>query len=192
MMYAEQNSPCARVLDAIETYLDDDLDDAARGRLETHVAACPACARELSLARSVKEILGEMATDECGTALTHRLLEVAQSEPTHNARRGYTRKLLRFALPAAAALVILLGALVELSPGPPPQAEVSQEEILRAEIQLRGAFAYLAQLGQQTARTVGREVIQDGIAPPLLRQKQRFLPSISPPEQPQPKREPRP
>jgi len=180
VMHGEQDRTCAWTLDAIESYLDSDLSEEAALALERHVAACGDCAEELALARAAGQTLQAMPKVPCDEALTRRLLAVPNAEaPRHCPRTA------RLALSAAAVLVVLVGVLPAWLPrSTPPPENVTREDILRAEMQLRGTFAYLAHLGQQTARTVGQEVIRDGLAPPLLRQTRRLLSDIESVEQP--------
>jgi anti-sigma factor RsiW len=54
---------CSWVEDRLDAWLDDELDDAERARLETEAAACEGCAKNLEANRKLRAALGKLPTE---------------------------------------------------------------------------------------------------------------------------------
>jgi len=98
-------------------FLDGELPEDHRRRLEEHLGRCSACARELDDLRSTRGLLdcwpearsADEAKVRAWRALTRGTLPAAGRGPT---RTAWTRVLVRYALPVAAAAAIVVLATV--------------------------------------------------------------------------------
>ena len=99
---------CEEMRAKLDAYIDGELTQDEMRAVEAHAAACEDCGRELQMAKFVRDALGEL--DE----------EVAVPLPAHvgwqkavcaEAKRKANRRWLRAVYAAAAALVLVIGAM---------------------------------------------------------------------------------
>ncbi|HSL82580.1 MAG TPA: zf-HC2 domain-containing protein, partial [Thermoanaerobaculia bacterium] len=190
-------SPCERVRDRIDPYLDDDLAQVETAGVEAHLEGCPDCRSELAAARSLRAALREgLPMLSCPPEVSAEVLRVAREEAragrpagdtpalrlAERLRRLFAAGALRPALAAAAVVALLVAAplLYRAVTGPEPgrtgaevatggEADYSPEEIARAEEEARLVLAYVASVGRDAGRTVQEEVFADGIGRPARR-----------------------
>ena len=100
----------------LHTYLDGELTPEEAARIENELAADPRLARELEALRAVDEALESLPAREAPPDLAERVLERARK-----LRRG---RILRIALPLAAAAAAVLIAVLPFGGDPGPPAEI--------------------------------------------------------------------
>lgn len=189
---------CDDVLDRLDLYLDTldgtdgadeglpGLADDERAAVEAHVTRCPACARELSRARWIRD--GLRTLPEVPYA------PKAPVEPEAPARI-LPGPWLRWAVPVAAAAVLVVAVLVahpERSgdPAPPTTAtiektapedaapEISPEELARAELEARYALARLAEATRRARREIREDVLARHVVAPVQRELLRSFQAV--------------
>jgi len=191
---------CDDVLDRLDLYLDTldgtdgadeglpGLADEERAAVETHVTRCPACARELSRARWIRD--GLRALPE---------VPYAPKAPAEKAApaRVLPGPWLRWAVPVAAAAALVVAVLLALpersgDPSPPTTAtiettapenaapEISPEELARAELEARYALARLAEATRRARREIRDDVLARHVVAPVQRELLRSF--HAPPE----------
>ena len=116
---------CSWVEDRLDAWLDDELDEAERLRLETEAAGCDWCAKDLEANRKLRAALRGLPTE---------------IQPTRDLWRAIDRRRPRFRawipLAAAAALAVsLVGARALI----PPPAAVPAEAAWRTEVSTANA-----------------------------------------------------
>jgi len=102
----------------IHSYLDGDLDGAARSALDGHVATCAACAKEVAAYREIDGMLGVLERAEAPASLSDGVIARLRAggrirtEPVR-ARGGILAKIPgRWRIPAAAVAVVFIAAIV--------------------------------------------------------------------------------
>ena len=194
---------CDDVLDRLELYLDtlDGTEGAEEGLpglsaeekagVELHVTRCPACAQELSRARRVRD--GLRALPE----VPYAPKPPAEREAPERADPGLG-PWLRWAVPLAAAAVLVMamliaspdrppepateGATAIAAEDPPPDAapDISPEELARAELEARYALARLAEATRRARREIRDDVLTRHVVAPVQRELLRSF--QAPPE----------
>jgi hypothetical protein len=185
---------CDDVLDRLELYLDtlDDTDgadeglpglaDEERAAVETHLTRCPACVQELGRARRVRDELRALPELPFVSETPERREEAAGA-PVRTGTPAWVPSgpWLRWAVPLAAAAVLALAiftALPDRTPAPAPEApataartaEVSPEELARAELEARYALARLAQATRRARREIRDDVLARHVLAPVQRE----------------------
>ena len=77
-----QPAACHRLREALEAYVDGELEVAVGERLERHLEGCPGCREELALALEVRDGLRGLPTLEAPRATVAAVLEIARAEAT--------------------------------------------------------------------------------------------------------------
>lgn len=75
MSRSTESPTCDRVLDLLEPFVDDEVSAEETSLVRAHVERCPACARELSLARRIQSELRTMPQPELPPRLTEDLFD---------------------------------------------------------------------------------------------------------------------
>ena len=142
---------CETCREELVEFADGELDTARAARISDHLAACPACRRQLAALQTSLSLARELWAEASPAPLS--TAQAAGGRPHEIRRWSY-----RLGWGAAAAIFLLLGYLV-LPPGPkfvtpakPPQ--VSAAEIER-EIQDAGLAAQMLLAGDMLAQTPG-------------------------------------
>jgi anti-sigma factor RsiW len=92
--------------DAIDGYLDGELDERASAEVEAHLRACAACAERVRGERLVRDAIASPLRSEAAPAALRRSVEATVSASP--LRRAALRTALRYALPLAAVLAALV------------------------------------------------------------------------------------
>jgi anti-sigma factor RsiW len=117
-------SPTEHVRDEIQDLLDGRLEASARERVEAHLAGCDSCERERRALARVRESLHSLRRTEVPADFREAVSAVLDREDARAATSRTSRsRLPRPALLAAAAAVILLGALAVFLARPKPLPE---------------------------------------------------------------------
>lgn len=166
---------CDRVLELLELLVDDEVDATERVRIQDHMERCPSCARELSLARRIRNELRAMPQPELPPRLADDLPKVpetilaqASSPPTHTGRWAVVGSL---AAVLVAAMLVLWTSPFDSSPQVVQQPTPSAQEIERAEAEARYALAQVA----AASRRAGLELRDDVLGPHLVQPMTRNL-----------------
>lgn len=150
-------SPSCRWVDeALEAFVDGELEAAVEDRVRTHVAGCRRCRESLGLAGRIRHELAELAVpcpDGVEEGLRRRL--AARERPSW-------RQALRL-LPIAATIAALavLGVVLLLRSG---EAKPDPAEIAAAEEQIRLALSYVGEVSLRSADVAVDEVLAGELA----------------------------
>jgi anti-sigma factor (TIGR02949 family) len=158
---------CENATQWIEPYLDGDLPVSEADHLASHLEICPACTRELRLARQVQQGLRAMPQLTCPAAVSS---EVQQRIDEPRRLRLWTSGPalpLRGWRPAGALAVAAMLLIAALTVFDSAETDPSAREVALAERQVRWTLAYLGQVGQRTGITVRDGVIRDRVVAPL-------------------------
>ena len=114
---------CTRIID-LSAYLDEQLGERARARMQAHLATCPACATTLASLRALRVDLQALS----GPALGFDLASVIEGRlaalprPAHRTRHRSWRQLLPVGIGAAASVSFGLFMGLSLTAGSALQA----------------------------------------------------------------------
>jgi len=192
---------CDQALDRLELYLDglDGTDGADEGlpaltggeraTLEDHLTRCPTCSRELARAQRIRDGLRALP------AVPFELPDPGRTEDLGTPGRLLPGPWLRWAVPLAAAAMLVIAVLVALPRGPargPMTVEtptgpetVSAEELARAELEARYALARLAEVTRKTEREIRDDVLARHVVAPVQRELLRSF-GVAPDLDPKP------
>lgn len=167
----EPNPRCAWTLARLEAYLDGETLVEEVHQIDAHLEACATCARQLALARKVRQSLRELPRLACPERVVQAATARLRRRRTAAWRPRLSRWLTGWRLPvwqpaAAVALVLLVALAVDRRDREP---EPTMAEVARAEREARFALAYVGQVGRSTGRTVRDQVIRTWVVEPLTR-----------------------
>lgn len=157
----------------IEPYLDGELPPTEVKRFEKIVSSSETWQNEVRLARRIRSELQELRQPKCPPSVTRKVLERTQ-------RPGFWQRLRsRLSLPkqltgqpalAGGLVLLLIGfGMFVTRPDPAPPDRYSQAQIAQAQAEAKWAIAYLAHIGEQTGRTLHREVLSNRMIEPMQR-----------------------
>ena len=106
---------CEEIRDLMLEILDGESDAADRGRFETHIAGCPACAEEFRRLNETWTRLGVLSTERPSAALSDRFYAILEAEQKKQARprfaEAWAALRLRPAFRFGAAMVLVLAGV---------------------------------------------------------------------------------
>jgi anti-sigma factor RsiW len=178
-------------------YVDGALNEADRGAVETHLATCATCRREVALARSARDALGSLPAVAPPPGLADAAIAEAAAptpaQPTSLAGRRAAARWIGGAVAVAAALVLVAVAAPKLGGGPartaaegtsadaaPSFDRATAVDVVRANLTFAQLPAVTAGLGgvpapQADAGTTGANAVTATSAPqPALDVRQRL------------------
>jgi len=167
--------PCGWVLERLEAWIDDELNEAERALVTAHVEGCKSCRREQRVAEEVVAELRALPDFELPEAVAR---EVARKTRQGGVERfsPYLEGLFRRPLPAVAALAAVVAMIIVVWPwrdGSRPQ--YSEQEIARASSELRLAFAYVGAITRRAELRVGERVFDHDAAGKAVRSVRRSI-----------------
>lgn len=77
---------CDAALDELYQYLDGELDDAARARIEQHLNGCSPCLEAFDFESDLRRLIADRCRDRVPEALRARIQAVLDAEPGSGAR----------------------------------------------------------------------------------------------------------
>ncbi|MDP8236025.1 MAG: zf-HC2 domain-containing protein [Candidatus Erginobacter occultus] len=120
---------CEEITDLLSGYLDGELDEGERKRVEEHLSVCPACAEELRALRGCVEGIGSLEEVEPPADFLSRVHDRLEKKPGLKTALGKIFVPLPLRIPleaaAAAAVVILVVYLVKRPLGSLPDQSVA-------------------------------------------------------------------
>lgn len=178
---------CLWTLDRIDPYLDGDLTSDESTAFERHVAECPECRDELSLARAVVRELRSLPELECPdrvVADARGRCDAAREDAASGVRTWIRRMADRFrsggafALrPAMAVMIVVIVAVSvfvltqhEQSPfniADSGDEQITPEDVEIAKLDAMLAFAYLGKYSRRTGEILKEDVINQRVIKPL-------------------------
>jgi predicted anti-sigma-YlaC factor YlaD len=172
---------CSAFEQAIEAYLDGELQADDVRAIESHVADCPVCADELSLARQVSEGLAELTPLNCPDVVTARVTHTMSAlggradsiaEASGSRRTSWHQSMWKI---AASVVLVAVGVIFAISQSKNPQPVESAdlddvyttEEATLARRQLEWTLAYVEHVTRSSMQSVGQGVIGKHVTPPV-------------------------
>ncbi len=164
---------CERARDEIERFLDDESADWAAFR--AHLSDCADCARELALARRVRDGLADLPLMEAPPLAVHRVLtevreEAARTERASGGLRWLTAPA-RLALVVMGALALALALVIFRSQAPQEETQLALDDpaVVRATLETKLALAHFARASRHVGRGLGDDVLRDRVVNPISR-----------------------
>lgn len=154
-------SECQPILDQIEASVTDDLAEADALDLRHHLETCESCRAQYELAQRIDSGLKELEPLECPSAVVEAVLRVAEREGSRRPSLTFWQAPLLAAGLAAFALGLFLWSAHEELPTSESAvvAQLSAEELERAELEARWVLAYVASLSERSARLARDETV---------------------------------
>jgi len=164
----DMTTNCTSVQDRIDAYLADELGDIDRGALESHLASCPNCAAELTLARRLDAGLGALPLEACPPSVTAAVFAHAKANP-HPARRTWWTLAWRPALAGAVAAILLLVTGYIGNNGKVSAPQFTRAELEQAREQAKWTLVFINQISRKTATDLKDDVLDPQVSQRLLR-----------------------
>lgn len=82
MGFGPGNIDCDDVLEELYVYLDDETDDATKGRIRQHLHACGPCLRQFGLEQDVRSLIARCCGGDVAPASLHSRIRVRITELT--------------------------------------------------------------------------------------------------------------
>jgi hypothetical protein len=159
--HRENGCVCSEFETLLEPYLDGELAGGPLGTLEAHLEACESCSRDLALARQIRTELRELPRPSCPPAVTRAVLAHAAAHPpvAERLRRlWYGHRLWQPVVVTLLAVALGVGYWRLSAPAPPPGTAYTEEEIAKAEAEVKLALAYLGDIGEIARERFSAEV----------------------------------
>lgn len=166
-----EDARCNEVLDRLEAFIDEQVDDAESAAIERHLECCDTCARELEHALETVAALRALPELEVPPRVmesTRTAIEVhdpAAGAAPRNRLRG------RWLAAAAAIVIGILGTVSVVR----DQTEPTGAEALRAAADVQLALATIRDISLRANQMVQARVIQEGAIPQSIRGFARSL-----------------
>ena len=159
--------------DRLEAYVDGELNEDERRRMDAYVKDGGPVARQLRIARIVKTQLAEVPWEICPPEVTRAVLAEARKD----ARTNFAKRILDDLRAAWATILrpslsvgllvaaILIGTLVERRDV--EEIAATPQEIQKALAEAKWTLAFLSELGRETGQSIKKEVIEERVAQPM-------------------------
>jgi mycothiol system anti-sigma-R factor len=82
MGFGPGNIDCDDVLEELYLYLDDETDDATKGRIRQHLASCGPCLRQFGLEQDVRSLIARCCGGDVAPPSLHERVRVRITELT--------------------------------------------------------------------------------------------------------------
>lgn len=176
-MKTSEPTPCADIQNQIEACIDGDLSGEHLAAIDRHISACPACSREMALARRVRTALNALPVPDAPAGVAGRVFAQIRAERHETLqpwlfwqRKSWLRPAWRpLGAVAAAILLIWMGARMAQTPErigtvSNSAGDISAEELALAEDQAKWALGYISQVSRRTGLTVRDDIIGGRVA----------------------------
>jgi len=165
MSPSDELMTCASVAERIEAFTDGDLDEATVRGIRRHLSACPNCAEQAELARTLTTELRALPKLELPDRVMDEVRTTVGLPP--EVEIGVTpKRRYRPWLAAAAAFIIAITGTFLIHHQHHSEA---QQEALRAAAELRLALACVGGITQRADREIRHEVIDQRLIPMISR-----------------------
>lgn len=166
-MKPERDLSCARAQVLLEPFLDGDLSAARRSCVERHLAACAACRAELDAAETIRTELRALPRLSCPDVVADFVLRQAEASRSRSRWSRWREALADVlgesvwrpaaALAGAGAVALTLFLLAQQ----PRVNGYTTQEVVRAEVEARYAFALVAQVTTRASDAALEHVVGD-------------------------------
>ncbi len=151
---------CETILDLIDPWLDDELDESVAADLRRHLDACPSCSREAAAAQQILTELRSLPEFDPPSRVVEHVRRIVDRDPTSH--QGFFGRRHRLGwMAAAATLVLALGAVTIGR----QQTVSTNAEARRAAAEVTYALACVSNITQRANRAVRTEVIDHRVIP---------------------------
>jgi hypothetical protein len=170
---SDERKHCEWILDRLDAFVDGELAADERDAVETHCTDCNECARELEVARHIRDELRALGPLEAPRGVVEAAARGAGATDRSNVvplRSRRAGRSLRIAA-AVAAAVTLIGATVWLGlrAHAPREPEMSEADVRRATAEVELAFGYVDHYSDHAAGIVRDDVIGKRVLPRIER-----------------------
>ena len=163
---------CRQIQDRLEAFVENDLSEAERKAVEDHLRGCADCHKQWMQAKEVLEALQALPLKECPAHIVREVLKRTRTEPSvMGDLRSFLSPLFRpvwrpvVGLALIVALLLILLPLSNLRTPEPPI--YSEQEIRKAQEEIRWTLAYLHRTMTRTQSIIREEVISDRVVRPI-------------------------
>lgn len=173
---------CEPFAEALELYLEGELEGGQRRALDDHLSSCPSCRSELALAAEVRDSLRRLPSLEAPRRAVAEVMATARAEadasewwqPGAWLRGLLARPALAVAGAAAALLVVIL---LSLFPGQPRETTLAADDpaVVRAALETKLALAHFARANRKIGLELGEDVLHERMVLPATRGVARSL-----------------
>jgi len=180
----QNNEHCDWIMDRLEAYLDGDLPTDELAPVESHLAMCGNCTRELELARQVQSTLHALPEQTCPDAVVEAAarridgLPAPAAPPITERLSGWWHQFMH-PIAAAAAMLLVVAMTVFIgqeqhynstaSLSPEDTLELTAEEIALAKAEIKWTLAYLGDVGRRSGLAVRDDAIINHVVKPVGR-----------------------
>ena len=163
---------CRQIQDRLEAFVENDLSEAEQRAIEDHLQVCPDCHKQWMQATKVLKTLQALPLIECPAHVVREALKRTRTEPSvMGDLRSFLSPLFRpvwrpvIWLALIVALLLILFPFSDLRTPEPPI--YSEQEIRKAQEEIRWALAYVHRTMVRTQSIIREEVIPDRVVRPI-------------------------
>ena len=163
---------CRQIQDRLDAFIENDLSGAERKAVEDHLQVCANCHKQWMQATAISETLQALPLKECPAHVVREVLKRTRTEQSFmDDLRSFLTPLFRpvwrpvVGLALTVALLLILFPFSDLRTPEPPIC--SEQEIRKAQEEIRWALAYVHRTMVRTQSIIRAEVIPDQVVRPI-------------------------
>jgi anti-sigma factor RsiW len=170
---------CQQLEEAIEAYVDGELEPPVSSRLEGHLESCRGCRQEVARAHRLRESLRSLPGLEAPRPAVAAVLETARAEAASRKWSWLGFLSPRPVLAGLAAAALLVVIVLALFPGRSDETRVAMDDpaVARATLEAKLALAHFARANRKIGLELGDDVVRQRIVLPATRVVSRSLAS---------------
>ena len=132
---------CKKVRKKLLLFLDGDLSEKQRIKIQHHLKGCPGCLKQVDVVSKLWNDAGELERIESSPYLWNRLsLRIAKYESSKNLFSAFFETIARYAVPATAVVILLIGIFSGIYLGSFPNSQQLDASRLNSDITAKERF----------------------------------------------------
>lgn len=132
---------CKKVKKRLLIFIDGDLSEKHRIKIQNHLNGCPDCLKQLNVLSKIWDVTGELEKIEPSPYLWNKLsLRIVEYENNQNIFSAFFETIVRYAVPATAVITLFIGIFAGILLGSIPNSQKLETSSLKSEVSAREKF----------------------------------------------------
>lgn len=132
---------CKKVRKKLVLFLDGELSEKQRIEIQNHLNSCPDCLKQVDVLLKIWDVSGELERIEPSPYLWNNLsLRIAEYESSKNLFSTFFETIARYAVPATAVVIFLIGIFTGIYLGSFPNSQKPKDSSLNSDVTAKEKF----------------------------------------------------